>query len=166
MISRRLRPEEWINMQDPDKHTMQSGSSDNNPPEGESALEDGFPFEDLAPVAEIESWRKEVSRPIYHTHKWWAQRLGSVFRAIIIASTSPKNAHVMDLFYSKTRIPNKVIFDPFMGSGTTVGESLKLGARAIGRDINPVAYFVVKNALKEIDKDKVVRVFKIGRAHV
>ena len=48
---------------------------------GEKAIEDGFPFEELSAVAEIESWRKEVYRPVYHVHKWWAQRLGSIFRA-------------------------------------------------------------------------------------
>ncbi len=45
---------------------------------GEKAIEDGFPFEELSAVAEVESWRKEVYRPVYHLHKWWAQRLGSV----------------------------------------------------------------------------------------
>lgn len=35
-----------------------------------------------------------------------------------------------------------------MGSGTTVGEALKLGCRAVGVDINPVSYFQVKKALE------------------
>jgi hypothetical protein len=40
------------------------------------AIEDqNFPFEHLSELAELESWRKEVNRPIYHLHKWWAQRL-------------------------------------------------------------------------------------------
>ncbi len=41
-----------------------------------------------------------------------------------------------------------VVLDPFMGSGTTVGEALKLGCRAVGVDINPVSYFQVKKALE------------------
>jgi len=36
--------------------------------------EDGFPFEEFCDVAELESWRKEVNRPLYHIHKWWAKR--------------------------------------------------------------------------------------------
>ena len=44
-----------------------------------------FPFEHLSDIAELESWRKEVNRPVYHMHKWWATRLGSVFRAILLA---------------------------------------------------------------------------------
>ena len=44
---------------------------------------DDFPFEKLSRIAERESWRKEVNRPTYHIHKWWAQRLGSVFRGVL-----------------------------------------------------------------------------------
>jgi putative DNA methylase len=114
-----------------------------------SALEaPTFPFAELSEIAEAESWRKEIHRPIYHTHKWWAQRLGSVFRAILIAAFSDPDRDVVRAFYEPTRLEG-VVFDPFMGSGTTVGEALKLGLRAIGRDINPVAHFIVKAALSE-----------------
>ena len=98
---------------------------------------DDFPFEHLSRIAERESWRKEIYRPIYHVHKWWAQRLGSVFRGILLGALAPKGTDVLDLFYSPARFPDTVVFDPFMGSGTTLGETLKLGGRAIGRDINP-----------------------------
>jgi adenine-specific DNA methylase len=103
---------------------------------------DDFPFDVLSTIAESESWRKEVHRPLSHIHKWWAQRLGSVFRAIVLGTLAPKGANVMDLFYSQTRFPDATVFDPFMGSGTTIIEGLKLGARVIGRDINPVALFL------------------------
>ncbi len=42
-------------------------------------------------------------------------------------------------FYKVHRFASETVFDPFMGSGTTVGEAHKLGFTAIGRDINPVA---------------------------
>jgi putative DNA methylase len=47
-----------------------------------------------------------------------------------------------------------------MGSGTTVGETLKLGARAIGRDINPVSFFAVRNALGVHPQVKVLSMFR------
>lgn len=128
---------------------------------GTRAIEDqSFPFEHLSDIAQLESWRKEVSRPIYHLHKWWAQRLGSVFRAILISAFAPKGSNILEMFYQPSRIPGAIIFDPFMGSGTTIGEALKLGARAIGRDINPVAHFAVSNALGEHPKQKVLDTFK------
>jgi adenine-specific DNA methylase len=122
--------------------------------------EDAFPFEVLSDIAEAESWRKEINRPLYHIHKWWAQRLGSVFRAILIGAFAPQGSDVLNLFYKPTRIPRAVVFDPFMGSGTTIGEALKLGTQAIGRDINPVAHFLVRNALAVHDRTAILRTFK------
>jgi putative DNA methylase len=130
------------------------------PPETRAIEAQSFPFEHLSEIAELESWRKEINRPIYHIHKWWAQRLGSVFRAIILATFSPKESNVLDLFYQPVRFPDSVVFDPFMGSGTTLGEALKLGARAIGRDINPVSHFIVRNALGVHPCHEVIEAFR------
>jgi putative DNA methylase len=129
--------------------------------QGPRAIEDdAFPFEILSHIAESESWRKEVNRPLSHIHKWWAQRLGSVFRAVVIGALAPKGTDIMELFYSRARFPEATIFDPFMGSGTTIVEALKLGARAIGRDINPVAYFLVRNAVARHSRAGVIAEFK------
>ena len=123
---------------------------------GPSALEaDDFPFERISDIAERESWRKEINRPIYHIHKWWAQRLGSVFRAITIGALTPSGSCVFENFYRPIRFPDAIVFDPFMGSGTTIGEAIKTGARAIGRDINPVAHFAVHNALCIHDRQEI-----------
>ncbi len=126
---------------------------------GERAIEDGFPFAELSAVAEVESWRKEIYRPVYHLHKWWAQRLGSVFRAAILGAAMPKGSAIMDLFYQPVRLPAPVVFDPFMGSGTTVGEAHKLGCTVVGRDINPVAYRNVRVALSPLSRERLNRLF-------
>jgi adenine-specific DNA methylase len=125
-----------------------------------------FPFEAFSAIAEVESWRKEVHRPIYHVHKWWAQRLGSVFRAILIGGMTPMGSDTLNLFYRRNRFDDVVVFDPFMGSGTTIGEAVKLGARAIGRDINPVAHFAVTNALRSHDRLRIVETFEELRRDV
>ena len=122
--------------------------------------EDDFPFEEFCDIAELESWRKEINRPLYHIHKWWAQRLGSVFRAIVIGALAPTGTDVKRSFYRPVRFPDVVVFDPFMGSGTTLGEALKLGCRAVGRDINPVAHFAVRNALASHSRDALIREFQ------
>lgn len=124
------------------------------------AIEDGFPFDLISEIAEAESWRKEIYRPVYHVHKWWAQRLGSVFRAVILAAASPKGASVIDLFHAPVRLPDIAVFDPFMGSGTIVGEAQKLGCTVIGRDINPVACRAVHAALGSADRSKVTQLFR------
>lgn len=119
---------------------------------------DDFPFEWLSDVAEAESWRKELHRPIYHLHKWWAQRLGSVFRAVILGAA--KSEFTRDSFYRCTDLHGVVVFDPFMGSGTTVGEAAKLGCAALGRDINPVACNTVRVALGALDRDAVEHAYR------
>jgi adenine-specific DNA methylase len=47
-----------------------------------------------------------------------------------------------------------------MGSGTTVGEAHKLGCRVIGRDINPVSYFVVRTALADYSRQEIIDTFR------
>ncbi len=135
---------------------------DRFPPfKGPCALEDDdFPFEAISQIAAVESWRKEINRPTYHIHKWWAHRLGTVFRAIVLGALTPSGTDVLEAFYRPVHLRNRVIFDPFMGSGTTIGETLKLGARAIGRDINPVAHFLVRNALAVHDRRAILETFQ------
>ena len=89
-----------------------------------------------------------------------AQRLGSVFRAILLSAFSPPGTDVLAAFYTRRFLSNKVVFDPFMGSGTTIGEAIKLGFRVIGQDINPVSHFLVKNALSIHSRDKIVQEFE------
>ncbi|HEX9273978.1 MAG TPA: adenine-specific DNA methylase, partial [Candidatus Binatia bacterium] len=113
---------------------------------------DAFQFEFLSELGERESWRKEVYRPVYHVHKWWANRLGSIFRGIILGTLLPGEANLKEAFYSKHDFRPVSIFDPFMGSGTTVGEAHKLGCIALGRDINPVACESVRVALGPLDR--------------
>lgn len=36
--------------------------------------------------------------------------------------------------------PNGIVLDPFVGSGTTLGESIRLGMPSIGAEINPAAF--------------------------
>jgi len=121
------------------------------------AIELDFPFEQLDEIAEIESYRKEINRPIYHIHKWWAKRLGSVFRAIISGSLSDST---WNDFYEQQDFTGKTVLDPFMGSGTTLGEAAKLGAKVIGCDVNPVSTFLVRQALTRVDIKELKDEFK------
>lgn len=131
------------------------------PTSGPRAIEDeSFPFEALSEIAERESWRKEINRPTTHIHKWWAQRLGTVFRAMAIGAFAPSGIDQLELFHKPVRIRDRIVFDPFMGSGTTLLEATKLGARAIGRDINPVAHFLVKCALSAHDRKAILSTFR------
>ena len=118
------------------------------PPPYRSALEFDFPAVEISKIAEAESWRKEVHRPASHTHKWWAQRLGSVFRAIIIAAYSESGVDTVERINGGLDLSGVKLLDPFAGSGTTLVEARKLGADCAGVDINPVASLVQRQALQ------------------
>ena len=120
---------------------------------------DHFPFEFLSTLAKRESWRKEIHRPIYHIHKWWAKRLGSVFRGLALGCLLDEDEELADAFYTFQEFSDVSVFDPFMGSGTTLGEAHKLGFAALGRDINPVAVETVRVALGRLQASTLEETF-------
>ena len=130
--------------------------------ETKTALEQDFPIVEISQLAEQESWRKEINRPIYHIHKWWATRLGSVFRGITLAALSDQKIDTWTDFYKYHQLTDKIVLDPFMGSGTTLGEAVKLQAKAIGCDINPISTFLVKQAFTKVTEDQL----RVAFAHL
>jgi putative DNA methylase len=125
-----------------------------------TALEIGFPAAVISQLAEVESWRKEIHRPATHTHKWWAQRLGTVFRAILVSTTCNDTDDVIAAYAGATRMTGLRVLDPFAGSGTTLVEAVKAGASVVGVDINPVAGLVQRQALAGWDEAELRRGFK------
>lgn len=119
-----------------------------------------FPWSEISQFALAESWRKEVARPPLHLHPWWAVRLGTVFRGILIASLGGDPSGE-GFFSPDPGIKGKVVLDPFVGSGTTLLEAVKLGARAIGVDINPVAAFASKQALSFVEEEELLEAFSL-----
>ena len=106
-------------------------------------------------IAEHESWRKELHRPATYVHKWWARRLGSVLRSVLLAAASTDGEP------SARALEGAVVYDPFGGSGTTLVEAVKLGARVVARDINPVATLTQRQALQAWEFATVERLFAV-----
>ena len=63
-------------------------------------------------------------------------------------------------FYSKNSFEETVVFDPFMGSGVAVGEAVKLGCKAAGCDINPVAYIACRAAFSRYTATEVLSIYR------
>jgi putative DNA methylase len=103
-------------------------------------------------------------KPIYRIHKWWARRLGSVFRTLLLLAVTPSDRpedQIISDFYSKQDLRPLVVLDPFMGGGTSIIESNKCSVRTIGVDIDPVAWFITK---KEVEPCPVAEIEKaLGR---
>lgn len=122
-------------------------------------IEKDLPIEKLNPVALSEG---NAKKPVYQMHKWWARRLGSVFRMIILSTFSQENESEIDIwrkFCDGTDLQGKIVLDPFMGGGTTIVEALRMGSKVIGVDINPVAWFVAKKEIEPVDLNELDTAF-------
>jgi adenine-specific DNA methylase len=64
----------------------------------ELPIEKGYPIEKVNEIAQKEGRAKQWYRPIYTMHKWWARRLGCVFRAICLYSLldDPSQVNIED----------------------------------------------------------------------
>lgn len=109
---------------------------------------------DIAFTADLARREKQIQqnyRPIIGIHKWFARRPGSVFRNLLLAEFNgevPPNRS-----YWRAHLLKGVIADPFMGGGTPIFEANRLGFSVVGTDINPMAFWVVRQALSALDLD-------------
>lgn len=119
-------------------------------PEPRSAIEVDFPYRAVNELAASESYNKHHYRPTNYQHKWWARRLGSVFRSLCLSALSNAEstaADVWDQYAQANDFEDAVVLDPFMGGGTTGQEATRLGAKFIGSDLNPVAWYISRMGL-------------------
>lgn len=88
---------------------------------------------------EIDSLKPTNRNEIYNTHIYWSQKSFNIIDALI------KNLSEVD----------DVIFDPFMGSGVTILESItkNQNRNAVGCDINEVPVFIVKTLIEFSKED-------------
>ncbi len=131
-------------------------------------------FEDvISELSQVESGKRQHYRPVYSLHKWWARRPGALFRSIILLACKPelrsslfaplgqnKTVSELSAYFESHDLNHTIIFDPFMGGGTTLIEGNRLGARVVGCDVNPVSYWIVREALKQIDLRKLNNYFQ------
>ncbi|MFY9975640.1 MAG: hypothetical protein WAK53_15380 [Chromatiaceae bacterium] len=95
-----------------------------------------LPYSALAAFAAREGRRP---RPIYQIHKWFARRLGCSVRAVLVGAVSPPTADFWKEYYETANLQGLTVLDPFVGGGTSVVEAVRLGASAIGIDVDPIA---------------------------
>lgn len=135
----------------------------NEPNRPKTCLEVDFPILPVNQVAMIEG---NAGKPIYQMSKWWARRRSSVFRSMLLAASmkapdDPAQAAkaVWDVYYAnhqkKGALKGLKVADIFMGGGTTLVEGSRLGMQMFGTDLNPVAWFIVKNELASVTPEEV-----------
>ncbi len=146
----------------------------NDPNRPKTCLEVDFPILPVNQVAVIEG---NAGKPIYQMSKWWARRRSSVFRSMLIAAATkapedPSHAAklVWDNYYAnhqkKGAFKDVKVADIFMGGGTTLVEGSRLGMQMVGNDLNPVAWFVVKQELADVNLEEVKKLLDVIEAEV
>ena len=75
---------------------------------------------------------------MYLMHKFWARK--------------PHN--VVAEYIKRYSRKGKVVLDPFVGSGVTAIEALKLGRKAVAIDLDPVSTFITRMTLIPVDLNK------------
>ena len=164
--------------------------SDPNRPR--TCLEVDFP---LVPINALSALEGNAGKPIYQMSKWWARRRSCVFRALLLAAAMEapikRDADgnplpgadgkplvdedaaaqaVWDAYYANHQAAGNFkhlkVLDPFMGGGTTLVEGSRLGFQVAGVDLNPVAWFIVKNELACTDPKEVKAFFDQIEAEV
>ena len=126
-----------------------------DPHRPKTCLEIDFPLVPINEIASLEAASGASKKPIYQMSKWWARRQSSVFRSMLIAAATraPEDgAHasraVWESYYAnhqkRASFNHLKVADIFMGGGTTVVEAARLGMQVTGTDLNPVAWFLVK----------------------
>lgn len=135
----------------------------NDPLRPKTCLEIDFPILKVNEISAIES---NATKPIYMMSKWWARRRSSVFRELLIAASTKapedpaRSAQTAwALMYSKSHqkkatFKDLKVLDIFMGGGTTVVEASRLGFDVAGVDLNPIAWWIVKNEIETVPPEQ------------
>lgn len=141
-----------------------------------------LPLELMDELAEKETYRRDIYRPIYSVHKWWARRPGSTFRCLGLAALTDDTISKDDILtvrnsgshdglylnsYHEQYNPNdehinrdSTVLDPFAGGGTSLVEMNRLGADVIGYELNPVAWWVQKKSMDDVNLDALEKEFE------
>lgn len=72
---------------------------------------------------------------MYKMHRYW----------------SKKSPDVISQYIRNYTNPGEIIIDPFCGSGIVISEAIRLGRKAVGIELNPMAYFITKMTLLPIN---------------
>ena len=107
-------------------------------------------------LAHLESYNKHYYRPNTYLHKWWARRCGTTFRLILKHLVVDGQAQD---YYAPGGLDGRVILDPMIGGGTTLHEALRLGARVIGVDLDPIPILQARATLTDYPLERLEAAF-------
>jgi len=119
------------------------------------SIERRFDVPLIARMALREKQIQQYYRPIIGVHKWFARRPGTLFRGLILAEFSEDPLE--QAFFRSNDLAGRRILDPFMGGGTPLIEANRVGCDVEGLDVNPMAAWIVREEMEQLDIDAYVR---------
>lgn len=127
-------------------------------------IERHFQIPFVARMALAEKQIQQNYRPLIAVHKWFARRPGTLFRSLLLSELI--DTPVDQTYYKRHDFPEKHILDPFMGGGTTVVEANRLGCAVTAADINPMAWWIVRQEILDLDLTAYRQAADALRAHL
>ena len=116
------------------------------------SIESHFDIPLIAAMALREKQIQQNYRPIIGIHKWFARRPGTLFRGLLLAEFG--NGPLDETFFLSNDLSGISIADPFMGGGTTIVEANRVGCDVQGFDINPMAAWIVREEIEDLDVEE------------
>jgi putative DNA methylase len=113
------------------------------------SIERDFDVPFVGAMALREKQVQQNYRPIIAVHKWFARRPGTLFRGLLLAEFG--SSPVAESFFRSNAFPGVRVADPFMGGGTPLIEANRLGCGVAGWDINPMAWWIVRQEIEHLD---------------
>ena len=112
-------------------------------------IEKHFDTAFIAGLALREKQIQQNYRPIIAVHKWFARRPGTLFRGLVLSEFGAEP--LREAFFRSNNFKGFRIADPFMGGGTPLLEANRVGCDVVGYDINPMAYWIVRQEIEHLD---------------
>jgi putative DNA methylase len=112
-------------------------------------IEERFEIPFVAELALREKQIQQNYRPVIAVHKWFARRPGTLFRSLLLSEFC--DVDLPQAFFTSQNLSNLRIADPFMGGGIPLLEANRVGSAVLGFDINPMAWWVVREEIETLD---------------
>jgi putative DNA methylase len=112
-------------------------------------IEERFEIPFVAELALREKQIQQNYRPVIAVHKWFARRPGTLFRSLLLSEFCDDD--LPQAFFTSQNLSNLRIADPFMGGGIPLLEANRVGSAVLGFDINPMAWWIVREEIETLD---------------
>lgn len=113
------------------------------------SIEKNFDIPFVADLALREKQIQQNYRPFIAVHKWFARRPGTLFRALLLSEFVQRP--LRESFFHPNNLKGIHVADPFMGGGTPLIEANRIGCDIVGYDINPMAYWIVRQEIQNLE---------------